>query len=197
MNDTEEVPYKFFQGCESNITETSKDDQNKQVLIHSNITVYDFDKVKDQYCNSYKQSQESFFLCSADAFHSYEADTYLLIEFKNGKIDSKVRKNIKQKISDSLIMLMDIMSINLEYVRKHFDFILVYNEEKNQEEHLRHKEIKSNTIRKLQAEQALKSKLLGLGGEEIIKFKLGGFKRLFFRDVHTYNEEQFDSKMLS
>ena len=57
----------------------------------------------------------------------------IFIEFKNGCITSKMGKEqIRSKISESLLILTDILDAKLQEIRKLICYVLVYNRDKNE-----------------------------------------------------------------
>lgn len=112
--------------CE--LKKTSYDSKNKKYMIDSTNKVIDFDEVKNKYIADCNPNGSSF-LSSVDAIAKFERITF--IEFKNGEIDKKTKRNICNKIRDSLLMFCDITGKNISYTRKNIDFILVCNGDKN------------------------------------------------------------------
>ena len=103
-----------YKGCISSLKEASLDDSdqnNKHYMTKSNLSVYDFDKVKAQYSTALGMSTRPK---SVDALSSSTNGDIYLIEFKNGNLSDKVKKlEIRQKIYDSLIMLYDCWVLTL------------------------------------------------------------------------------------
>ena len=121
-----------YKGCISSLKEASLDDSdqnNKHYMTKSNLSVYDFDKVKAQYSTALGMSTRPK---SVDALSSSTNGDIYLNEFKNGNLSDKVKKlEIRQKIYDSLIMLYDLLGIDLVRSRHEVVFVLVYNQRKN------------------------------------------------------------------
>lgn len=132
----------------------------------SQITAIDFDHIKTIYVNTLGERNgicASFRSC--DALYPTGSGMWHFIEFKDGVIDSKVVREIYEKISDSKDILMDLDILEkgylqvddlksvlvpaqpgakdflfhtrmkkmkyvnqIEYLRNHFNFILVYND---------------------------------------------------------------------
>lgn len=160
----------------SSLKNTSLDDHNKEnpiyMLEYSNEVV-DFDKAKEAYLKTMKcQSEE---LMSADALWLHNEKT-LLIEFKNGSL-KKAAKDIKNKLKDSVFILADITSNNIDTIRKNVEFILVYNEEKNQS---------SSKLK-------IANGITKLAGEEFLRFGLDKYRGLFFSKAHTYTRTEFEN----
>lgn len=145
------------------------------------VPVIDFDNVKEQYLQSIGCQDES--LTSVDALLS-KANCNVFIEFKNGSLAKKeVRLGIYSKIQDSLLVLCDITDSHISQLRQCMDFVLVYNEEKNQS--------KSN-----KGKDYINDRLMKLGGEEFVRFGMKRYDGVYFRKVHTYNVEKFKKYIL-
>lgn len=54
----------------------------------------------------------------------------IFIEFKNGIISQTVNYELRLKIYESLLILLDIINENISFSRKKISYILVYNEDK-------------------------------------------------------------------
>lgn len=156
------------------LKEVSEDDSDKtniQYMTESSLEVIDFDEVKKQYHSNLKLVHDS--PKSFDCFTLFN-ENQVFIEFKNGIIEDKEkRREIKEKSYCSLLMFCDITDKTLSYMRKNIDFILVYNKEKNSKEFIK---------------QHYASK----AGQELILFSLQGLKTLYFKNVHTYTQDQFE-----
>ena len=164
----------LFANNRSTLKETSKDDSNTEYMTESGMEVVNFDKVKEVYVK--ELSGEG--VASIDALAVFE-DHIELIEFKNGCLEKRGKEekeeNLDKKIRDTLLLLCDIVNKNITYTREHVDFILVYNESKNP---ITSKEINaSHTSQK--------------GGCEFTRFGFERLKGVYFRNVHTYTEDQF------
>lgn len=164
----------------STLKETSLDDSNKEdkkYMTKSELPAIDFDLVKRKYANSLGLSEDKAHSVDAIVITKEENLEYF-IEFKNGKVEGKTKRNIKDKIRDSLLIYSDVTLKNVSYTRKNAIFILVYNEEKNK----RGKsldDIRSHLMDKAQIEER--------------RFDLEKFEDIFFKEVHTYTEKQFDN----
>lgn len=165
----------------STLKETSKDASDKDNIIYmteSDLEVISFDTIKTKYANSLNLSEEVAYSIDALLVKDENIDNGIFfVEFKNGKIDGKMKKNIANKVRDSLLIYNDIQRVPISYMREHAVFILVYNGLKNMEGHHR------NYI----AQSVMRS-----ANEELIRFDLERFRHLYFREVHTYTENQFE-----
>lgn len=163
----------------STLKELSIDNSNKddiKYMTESKLQAINFDLVKRKYANNLDLSEEK--ANSVDAIIIENRNLECLIEFKNGKIDSKTKRNIRDKIRDSLLIYSDIALKNISYTRANTIFILVYNEEKNG---------RGKSLDKLT------SHLMNKAKTEEIRFDLKKFEDLYFKEVHTYTEKQFDN----
>lgn len=173
------MDYEIFACNISTLKETSKDDSKgtAEYMTESEIKAVNFDDVKRRYVNLLGLSEEC--AKSVDAFTVF-GDRCVLIEFKNGDMKNEKSK-VKKKILHSLLILCDILKCDITETRNEFDFILVYNEQKN----LDHDRSKSSA-------SEISSHICELAREELVRFDLEKFRKLYFRNVHTYTEKEFD-----
>ena len=165
----------------STLKTTSYDDDNAEFMTELEVPVIDFDNVKEQYLRNIGCQDES--LTSVDALLS-KANYDVFIEFKNGSLSKKeARLGIYSKIQDSLLMLCDITDSHISQLRQCLDFILVYNEVKNPSKHN-------------MAKDYINDHLTALGGKEFVRFGLERYAGVYFRNVHTYNVEEFEEYVL-
>lgn len=158
------------------LKETSKDDSDKNNIVYmtnSDLSVTNFDLVKTKYTNSLKLSEEN--ATSVDALVQKDGIVYF-IEFKNGVLKSSVKRDVREKIRDSLLIYNDIKNITITDNRNSAIFILVYNEDKNKNK-----------------SEPVVDPVMKLAKQEIISFGMDKFKNLFFKEVHTYTEAQFEA----
>lgn len=170
--------YELFQKNQETLKELSKDDNTKDIneyMVELENLAVDFDEVKRIYANSYKTTEEM--LNSVDAIMNLKNHIFF-IEFKNGKISSNtLQNNIKKKIYSSLLIFCDITNKNLNYIRENASFILVYNKDKNEN---------SNSKKKIANYVYQKA------NENFTLFGLEKYKNLFFKNVYTYSENEFE-----
>ena len=172
------------------LKELSKDDSDKnniEYVTDSMISATNFDLVKRLYANNLGLSEEA--VSSADALIEPN-DILTLIEFKNGKVNNR---DIKDKAIDSLLILSDIISKGISYTRENLDFIVVYNESKNPLPN----QYTKGMVRESPARMAISKYFLQKGGKEIVLFDLERYKKLYFRDIHTYTQEEFQEYLKS
>jgi hypothetical protein len=158
------------------LKETSYDPTHDEYMSEADLPVYNFDAIKDEYVSDMGLSETP---CSCDAlYYNRKAEEYYLIEFKNGIIDNLKNYEIKLKLYDSLLILLDLINKTAEYSRKHVIYILVYND------------TKEHTSK--QYKQIFINKITSLAKEPIVQFGLNRFNKLYFKKVNTYTQEQFD-----
>ena len=160
-----------FQGKKT-LKELSKDTSgpSTEYMTQSTLLATDFDSVKRDYANSFSHSEND--VCSFDALIQ-SSDEILFIEFKNGEVKNA---NIRWKAYDSLLIFLDMCNYPVDLLRTHDSLIVVYNKTKNESSQV----MSNKSIKRL-------------AGEELIMFNLERFSGLFFKSVHTYNEEEFES----
>jgi len=165
--------------------QTSYDETNDAYLINLDVKVYDFDKIKERYV---KELKTCLSLSSISSFRSKDAlynknGKFIFIEFKNGCITSKMGKEkIRSKISESLLILTDILDAKLQEIRNICCCVLVYNKEKNPSF--------ENQI------QTSQNKLFtGIANLAKTNHLIEGFDRyrVFFRKFYTVNEEKLEN----
>ena len=77
-----------------------------------------------------------------------------------------------------------------EYIfcREHVNFILVYNESKNPDDHTKPVENSRVAIGKYFSAKANK---------KFVRFDLNRFKKIYFKDIYTYTEKEFEEEFLA
>lgn len=180
--------YPILYKNRDSLKETSRDTSVPEAIEYmtsSELDVINFDLVKRAYANDLNLSEEV--AASVDAVVPL-MDGILFVEFKNGKVKSR---EIKNKVRDSLLIFLGIIGESIEYSRKNIEFIVVYNSEKNplpnQYEKGQPQETPSRVII---AEHFMKK-----ANEELILFDLERYKKLYFRNIHTYSKKQFEEYM--
>lgn len=121
-----------YKGHYKTISQISLDDANNEVLCESDFKGWDFDGVLDQHYTNVGIDHVS----SPDLLH-FESGKLVFVEFKNGKYDSKQKKNTRLKLTEGpfigfaeLLNSKDISFCieDLYHIKK--EFILVLNQEK-------------------------------------------------------------------
>ncbi len=163
-----------FADSMATLKEASLDDKNSVYMTELEFPVVNFDAVAEKYliCKNAK----------AEEFKSIDAvvrcgDKIVFIEFKNGSMD-KERKGIRGKMKDSIFILADLLDCTIEYVRNNVVFVLVYNKAKNP--------------RKSKSMDEFADRLAKLGHDRICRFGLDNCTELYFRNIITYNDEEFN-----
>lgn len=105
-------------------------------------------------------------------------DNVYFIEFKNGKMSNKEGFMVQKKIYDSLLIFNDLVEQNISFCREYVNFILVYNESKNSKD-----EITNHFFKKAKQHR--------------VRFNLKKFEKLYFKNVFTYTENEFQQEFLN
>jgi hypothetical protein len=145
--------------------------QGRGIFITSNKKkVVNFDKFKDSIVAKYKLPKGPN---SCDVLYMQSENKWFLIEFKNGK----KKPQIKWKILHSLLLLTEKLDRTICFTRENLNFILVYNED----------------ISRL----AIGNSLNKLGSDpEFLSFGLEGLQKLYFKEVHMWTKEKFNSNFV-
>lgn len=161
------------------LKKASYDMAKGEYMCESNIKVINFDKIPNEYA---KGKGWKCVPASNDALYIAYKDKWYFIEFKNGSID---KADLYRKIYDSIIMLLEMKIIpNLEFVREHIEYILVYNSEKY------------GKIQQSEARNKAFGYILNLAGEEEKLFQVERMEQYLFNDTHTYTKELFAKKFI-
>ena len=179
--------YAIFKEQITVLKELSKDNSVKELpcyMTEIKAAAVDFDKVKTKYVNELGLSEEA--ATSVDALINI-MEHLTMIEFKNGNMKGEKRK-VKDKIRDSLMIFCDITGKNISETRQSMDFILVYNLEKNPLPN----QLTKGIVQESKSRTAIGKHFLQKGGQEYILFDLERFKKLYFREVHTYSQKEFE-----
>ena len=175
----------------STFKETSydKDGEEPGYMTDSQIQVINFDKVKDCYIKNLALSNTP---CSNDALYFGKDNKIFFVEFKNGVLDERPRRNFNlcKKIYDSLLIFNDIVNKNISFCRKNLYFILVYNESKNRREACKTEQEESSKA-------IISKKIHKKAKKKFVRFGLDRFEKLYFKEVFTYTESEFEDAFLS
>ena len=180
---------EIFKNNMSSFMETSKDTDSETIkyMTQSDIEVINFDQVKDDYIKDMKLSNTP---CSSDALYISKNGELYFVEFKNGLMKKDKVYNVYNKIYDSLLIFNDITGKNISFCREHVNFILVYNESKNP--------YKTDEVSMEDSPKARIGKyFISKANKRYIRFDLERFKKIYFRDVFTYTETEFENLFLS
>jgi hypothetical protein len=143
-------------------------------MTSSKKKAVNFDKFKESIATQYALGNSP---ASCDALYMQSENEWILIEFKNGKIDNENVFQIRGKIFQSLLLLTEKLDKTIGFTRDNVNFILVYNED-----------IARINIGKSLYKLAGNSKFFPLGFD--------GLQRLYFKDVHMWTREEFDSNFV-
>lgn len=183
--------FPIFQNHLFPLKELSKDNSDKANIVYmtnSEMLAVDFDQVKTQYANGLGLSEEVASSCDAITYHTSHVT---FIEFKNGNMKN-AKANVKSKIKDSLLIFCDLTNTKIADTREKVDFILVYNQQKNPVSNQ-----EKNSIADSKSRDAIAKYFLAKGKQELIRFDLERFQKLYFRKVHTYTEEEFEKHFVN
>lgn len=179
---------EIFKKNLSSFKETSYDKDGKipRYMTDSEIQVVNFDKVKGNYIKGMNLSNTP---CSNDALYLGEDKKFYFVEFKNGVMINPVVYNLHYKIYDSLLMFNDIVNENISFCRQNMYYVLVYNEERNSSVKGKKQEDSS---------KAVISKLIHKKADKkFVRFGLERFEKMYFKEVFTYTESEFENEFLS
>lgn len=173
----------------------SYDSSHKEYMTNSLREIYNFDLVKRKYTNSLEISEEACSSCDGLLWSDTEK---VLIEFKNGK---NINSNeIKLKILNSLLILCDINNINITDTRREMEFILVYNSANkpvSETEKSQFNSANADIIEESTSKDFICKYILRKANTEYRRFGLSVFIGMYFKDVHTYDIEEFDNWLVS
>lgn len=187
-----EIPFDkidIFNRNISSFKETSKDTNGEEMkyMTESEIEVINFDKVKDDYIRDMRLSTTP---CSNDALFISRKGSISFIEFKNGRMKKDKVFDVYNKIYDSLLIFNDIVDKNISFCRENVNFILVYNESKNP--------LESSKEDKGDSSKARIGKYFAFkANKKYVRFDLERFEKIYFREVFTYTEKEFEKYFLS
>jgi hypothetical protein len=182
--------YGVFRDNMSILKELSKDDHgdgNVQYMTDSLIGAVDFDIVKRKYANKLGLTEEV--ATSVDALLQV-SNGVVFVEFKNGKMKNT---SITNKIKDSLLIFCDIIGETIKSTRDTIDFVLVYNEEKNWRAR---QDVQKGKSKEEKHRSMIGKHYMKKANKELILFGLEKYKTLYFREVHTYTESEFENFLL-
>lgn len=180
---------EIFKNNISTFKETSydKDGKTPGYMTDSEILVVNFDKVKEKYIKGLRLSSTP---CSNDALYIGDDKKIFFIEFKNGIMDKHRIFKVHYKIYDSLLMFNDITNENISFCRQNMYFILVYNEERCH--------FGSHGQKQEDSSKAIISKFIhDKANKKFVQFGLERFEKMYFKEVFTYTQSEFENKFLS
>lgn len=163
---------EIFKQHLSSLKQTSYDEANKKFMTEDERSVVDFDSVKEAYLKSLGCQAES--ISSVDALMQNSAKV-IFVEFKNG-VMKKEKPKVSSKIKDSLLIFGGLAHSDINYTRENAEFILVYNEEKNPRSSI----------------DNIREHFVNCAKDKDTRFGLGDYKKLYFKNVHTYTKQEFE-----
>ena len=187
--------YAIFREHVSTFRETcvdQSDGERNALLTQSERKVINFDEVKNEYIKGLHLTEAP---CSNDALFDAGNGILAFVEFKNGDIKGEKVYDLRKKIYDSVLIFSDITDLTISDTRTFMDYILVYNREKNPERlDTQPKDHNDNntTIQESQSYEHFVDFVSDRAKTETIRFGLKKFKDYLFRNVHTYDEVQFE-----
>ena len=182
MNDIKEI--EIFKRNFSSLQKTSYDETNKCYMTDSQLQVIHFDNVVKNRGKEFGPERPK----SNDALYIADDGKMYFIEFKNGRIGTEVKLELKLKICESLLMFMDITKKDLCFIRENLSYILVYNEEGYPLTNQELKELDGIMSRLNPLTVRLSSK----AEEYFVRFAFRRFKNFYFKEVFTLNKEEFE-----
>jgi hypothetical protein len=135
-----------------------------------------FDKVKDEHF----AGSNSPVPTSCDTLY-FDGMEFHLIEFRNGAIRTKDVRKIRYKIYESLLLMLAKLDAAISFANQNINFILVYNEEKNQGKNPYHQIV---------------DEVNRLANIHTVRFGLSRFNH-WFKNVMTLNKNQFNDEFVS
>jgi len=178
--------YEILRNAICSLKETSKSNHNGNMLYmtESEVTVVNFDDVKDQYVSTLSVPEAPK---SNDALFVDKEGELFFVEFKAGNMEKKIYP-VRKKLFDSLLILTDIISKGISYTREHLSYILVYDETLNQSQE------DEVVYQVTPSREKMNSRYLKKGGREFIRFNLHSFHRLYVKHVFTLSREEFKER---
>lgn len=149
--------------------------------------VVSFDNVKKEFCKTFNKDETLMF--SVDTIlYNKRNNRVVMVEFKSGTLTNHVKRRIKSKLKDSILLLNHLLNKDLNYMQENMEFVLVYNLDSNPDSQ---QNLSDSDPLDNDGFYELADKLIGLGEEENIRFGLEAYEDIFVKKVHTYNVEQF------
>lgn len=175
----------------STLKATSIDDHDKtniKYMTDSEKEAINFDNVKMEYVKELSLPEEPK---SNDALFINKNNQLVFVEFKNGFMDNAKKYAIRKKIYDSIIILTDIVNMGISQLRENMEYILVYNEEVNENEQDVLEKQKS-FVQPSAAFDSFAKSISSMANMEYVCFGVRIFENYCFHKVHTYTESEFE-----
>lgn len=149
--------------------------------------VVSFDNVKKEFCKTFNKDETLMF--SVDTIlYNKRNNRVVMVEFKSGTLSKNVKRRIKSKLKDSILLLNHLLNKDLNYMQENMEFVLVYNLDSNPDSQ---QNLSDSDPLDNDGFYELADELIGLAEEENIRFGLEAYEDIFVKKVHTYNVEQF------
>lgn len=149
--------------------------------------VVSFDNVKKEFCKTFNKDETLMF--SVDTIlYNKRNNRVVMVEFKSGTLTKHVKRRIKSKLKDSILLLNHLLNKDLNYMQENMEFVLVYNLDSNPDSQ---QNLSDSDPLDNDGFYELADELIGLAEEENIRFGLEAYEDIFVKKVHTYNVEQF------
>lgn len=181
----------YIDNCyRTTLKETSYDNDNNEYMTESTLEVVDFDKLKNHFQSNLDRKDERTF-CSNDALFENHDGEIFMIEFKNGRIQRDVQFNLFWENFDSVLIHMHYDRRDIQTIKEKLNYILVYNEVKNQNVDGTNDSISQSTSR-----NKIGATLASKANTHFILFGLNYFKGYIFREVFTLTKKQFEEQFI-
>lgn len=165
----------------STLKECSKnaDGAKPYYMTQSSLSVINFDAVKIEYTLK-KRGDKTYegTIRSVDALVQKDS-LIILIEFKSGTVN---KSDVRMKLDESLIILLDILDEKVSFAQKNVEYILVFDKSKN--------------FLKQQSLQFIKDQVTDLAKEHNTYFGLACLNRLCVKKVQTVSMEEFNERIV-
>lgn len=189
----------IFQKCRSSLKETSKDTSsgNDEYMVQSSMEVIDFDKVKDEFVelNNIKEamkSMDALFVSESSNYSTCDAK-FFFIEFKSGDTKNVKKRDISDKMRDSLILFSHITNLSVKEICAKSTSIFVYDKQKNPDL------TSPDSMEESESLDELAHGLSNNAKEVFVKFgiEIDKYQNFLFKDIFTYTIEDFTDKFIS
>jgi hypothetical protein len=170
-------------------------------MLSSEQKAVDFDAVKKFYfkqikggCATFLDSEgnkiHDYMPSSADALFYTEGGMLIFVEFKNGEINGKTKRNVREKMLESVMIYGDLKEKCLRYFQNYAEFILVYNKRKNVGKLQNGVKVTYPISNPL---NDIASHFLELGDQELVLLGLEKYQGFCYRKVHTFDVDQMNA----
>jgi hypothetical protein len=174
-----EKTYSDMLACYGKTLEKTSEDIHKPLterfMTSCKKVVVNIDKFKSDFVKDMGLSRVPM---SCDALCMISPDEFFLIEFKNGIIDDIKNHEIKVKIFETLLILMEKLDKTIKFTRDHVTFVLVYNEDVAHKFYI-HRKVFSRT------------------SDFKVDMGLGRFEKIYFKSVNVYSRSEFETRFIS